>query len=212
MYATMRPEFVTDGDTIRLRGPDDPVPIKQPEVDDDLFRVLHGPNRGTWSWAYTVDYERMRVASINAPVPLVQILGLDHETDATVEVNGERSITVRWVANDLRVHTGTGFKTLCQSLGAVDGDEIVLAFPGGLAATAQLRHAPDPAAGPADQILHRIGGGTVETLLDDLAYAVGFDGAIDVDVTVDDLLSRLSERRDGRLIELLLAVHPELTD
>jgi len=211
MNVSMRPEFVLDVDVVRLRRPDEPLEVKAPETDRDLLRVLDGPDRGAWSWAFEVNYERLRVGSATAPAPMAVLLGLNHEVGTVLDINGA-PVKARWSGDELRLFSSGGFKALCHSLGAVDGDSVVLAAAGTHCLHAAVRHPVPAGAGPAERLCHRLGWGSAETLLGALGYAIGFDGALDVDFSADDVLERLRVRRDNDTTALLLEIHPELAD
>jgi hypothetical protein len=210
MYGTMRPEFRVDAETIRLVDPNE-VSTRSPEHTRGLYRVLSGPERGCWSWTYTVDYWMMTRHSTIAPGALAALLGLSLEVADTIDVNG-LPVKCRWAGKNLRLFSRASFTDAVRALEAEDDERVQLAIVGARTMAASVRPAAVGSdAGPAEALVDLLSSASVETSIEDVAFAVGFDGVLDENFTADDVLERLNDRRDP-LGPLLLAIHPELAE
>jgi hypothetical protein len=211
MWATMSPRFVYEDQAVRCRRPDEPIPVPPASATGDVYRRLDDPKPGSWSTSITINYESIRTNSTSLPLAFVALLGVDFGADLgqTIECNGV-AVSVSWRVNNLRLHSSAGWRTVCESLGAKDGDRLIFTATG--PSTANARLLPPVAEGPTPTTTIRdlIGGDGTDDILTDVAWAIGFDGQLDDDFTLDDINARLADRRENDLRDALVSIHPEL--
>lgn len=211
MWATMTPRFVHVDGVVRCRKPDEPIPVPLPSESGDMFRRLDDPKLGKWSTLINVDFEKIRTNSTAVPLAFVSILGIEFGGDLEqfIECNGVK-VSVSWRQNDLRLHSSGGWRKVCESLGANDGDQLIFTAAGRGAASAWILPEVDRGEGPTDVIRALIGGAGTDDVLTDLAWAIGLDGELDKEFTLDDITALLKIRRKRELRDALTAIHPEL--
>lgn len=210
MAATMNPHFLHTDGVVSVRPADQPVDIGPPELCGRMFRHSGNTFRGQWWFDVTVDYNRMYYGSTAFPAQAAQLLGVTFGSEATLTC-GTTTLPVSWKGNYALLFSRNGLKDLATTLGAETGDRVRFTITGHLEVSAE-RLPPAPTGGPIEVVEHFTGRGDAETVLDDVAYAIGLDGSLDDGFTVGDLLTRLTERGDADLIAVLSEVHPELAD
>lgn len=211
MWATMSPRFVYEDQAVRCRRPDEPIPVPPASATGDVYRRLDDPERGSWSTTITINYESIRTNSTAVPLAFVTLLGVEFGADLgqTITCNSI-DVGVSWRMNNLRLHSSAGWRTVCETLGAKDGDELVFTATGPGTAQARLLPPAGDDLSPTATIRRLIGGDGTDDILTDVAWAIGFDGQLDDDFTIDDINARLADRRDHDLRDALATIHPEL--
>jgi len=209
MWATMSPRFVCEDQAVRCRRPDEPIPMPQPWESAQIVRRIDDPDRGSWSTQLTVNYESIRTSSTILALPFAALLDIDFERERTITCRGI-DVGVSWRMSSVYLHSSAGWRAVCASLGALDGDKLVFTATGPGAANAWPIPAVADNATPTQAIRSIIGGDGTEDILTDVAWAIGLDGQLDEDFTLDDINARLARRRDTDLRDALVAIHPEL--
>lgn len=209
MWATMSPRFVCTDGTVRCRRDDEPVPVPEPWEHASIVRRLDDQRPGSWSTQIRIHYESIRVQSTGIPLPFAGLLGLQFGDTATLTCNGI-DVAASWSMSSVYLHSSKGWREVCTALDAVDGDIVVFSVAEDSTAHAWVL-ANDADDTPTGAIRTAIGGAGTDHIITDVAWAVGFDGDLDVDYTLDDLDERLAAvRRDTTLRDALSAIHPEL--
>lgn len=208
-WASASPRFVLEDQVVRCRRADEPLPIPQPWESSALIRRIDDPDRGSWSTHLTVDYSAMYSSSTVLSLPFAGLLAIDFEQDRTITCCG-MNVGVSWRMSSVYLHSSAGWRAVCESLGAKDGDRLIFTAIGPGTANAWLT--PSAAAGPnpTEVIRGLIGGSGTDDILTDVAWAIGLDGQLDDEFTLDDINARLGRRRDNDLRNALVAIHPEL--
>jgi hypothetical protein len=210
MWATMSPRFVCEDGTVRCRRDDEPVPVPEPWQHASIVRRLDDPRPGSWSTQIRIDYDSIRVQSTSVPLPFAGLLGLQHGDTATLTCNGI-AVAASWSMLSVNLHSSKGWREVCTTLGAVDGDTVVFSVADDSTAHAWVL-ADEHDDTPTGVIRSALGGAGTDHIITDVAWAVGFDGELDADYTLDDLDERLAVvRRDTTLRDALSVIHPELT-
>lgn len=209
MWATMSPRFIYEDQAVRCRRPDEPIPVPQPWESAAIVRRIDDPDRGRWSTQLTVNYESIRTSSTILAMPFAALLDVDFEQERTITCCGI-NVGVSWRMNSVYLHSSAGWRSVCESLGAKDGDRLIFTAIGSGDANAWLVPAAPGNATATEVIRSRIGGEGTDDVLTDVAWAIGLDGRLDEDFTLDDVNARLARRRDNDLRDALVAIHPEL--
>jgi hypothetical protein len=209
MWATMSPRFIYEDQAVRCRRPDEPILVPQPWESAAIVRRVDDPYHGRWSTQLTVNYESIRTSSTILSLPFAALLDVDFEQERTITCCGI-NVGVSWRMSSVYLHSSAGWRSVCESLGAKDGDRLIFTAVGPGDANAWLVPAVPHNATPTDVIRSLIGGEGTDDVLTDVAWAIGLDGRLDEDFTLDDLNARLARRRDNDLRDALVAIHPEL--
>lgn len=209
MWATMSPRFVCEDQAVRCRRPDEPIPVPEPWESASIVRRIDDPDHGSWSTQITVNYESIRTSSTILSLPFAALLDIDFEQERTIICRGI-DVGVSWRMSSVYLHSSAGWRTVCESLGAKDGDRLIFTANGPGTGNAWLAPAVAEAANPTDMIRALIGGEGTDDVLADAAWAIGLDGKLDEDFTLDDVNARLARRRHNDLRDALVAIHPEL--
>lgn len=210
MWATMSPRFVSDGHVVRCRLAHEQIPIPSPWESNSMFRRVDDPNPGSWSTVLSVDYAAIRASSTLIALPFAGLLDIDFEEERTIRC-GAIHVAVSWRMSSVYLHSSTGWRDVCEELGAEDGDYVVFSACGaGTAAAWVPESRAAEASSPMEIVRSMIGGTGIENILADAAWAVGLDGELDEDFTLDDLNAHLTHRRDHEMRNALVAIHPEL--
>ncbi len=209
MWATMSPRFVFEDQAVRCRRPDEPIPVPQPWESAAIVRRVDDPDRGSWSTPLTVNYESIRASSTILSLPFATLLDVDFEQERTITCCNI-NVGVSWRMSSVYLHSSAGWRTVCESLDANDGDRLIFTATGPGTANAWLATSAPDNATPTEFIRSLIGGDGTDDILTDVAWAIGLDGQLDEDFTLDDINTRLARRRDNDLRDALVAIHPEL--
>lgn len=206
MYAALDPRFVLERGIVRLREADEPLQLRRPDDEPGCLRVLTGPHAGAWSYLTTVDYWRLRGASLLLPQCFGPLLGLRLRERRSLRC-GDTTLTASWNSARPYLLTGRGLTPFLRARGARDGDFLrVIAV--GEGEVAILTDTPPPADAPApDQLCARLGippAGRDE-LVDALGRALDRPAA-----SASALLRRLRARRGDPLCTLAQTLFGEL--
>lgn len=209
MWATMSPRFIYEDQAVRCRRPDEPIPVPEPWESAAIVRRIDDPDHGRWSTQLTVNYESIRTSSTILSLPFATLLDVDFEQERTITCCGI-IVGVSWRMNNVYLHSSAGWRSVCETLGAKDGDRLIFTAVGPGDGNAWLVPAVPDNATPTEVIRSLIGGEGTDDVLTDVAWAIGLDGRLDEDFTLDDVNARLARRRDNDLRDALVAIHPEL--
>ena len=209
MWANMSPRFVCEDDVVRTRRSDEPISVPQPWESAATVRRIDDPHYGKWSTQLKVNYELIRASSTSLPLSFTALLDVDFDQERTITCRGI-DVDVSWRMSNVYLHSSAGWRAVCESLGATDGDRLAFTATGPGTANAWVVPALPDNATPTETIRFLIGGEGTDEVLTDVAWAIGLDGQLDEDFTLDDVSARLARRRDKDLRVALVAIHPEL--
>jgi hypothetical protein len=206
------PDVIEDGGVLRRRCQDDPPAVPEPGLDGACFRVLTGPQRGCWSCTITVSHRRLYHGSQPIPMPMAEIMDLDHGSRrVTLTVNG-KPLHATWVGQSPYLFGGE-LRPVLDELGFADGDlfRLVAVGPGEL-----LIEMLPVVSGPDSPFRTLVIGAGLydeegEAVPDDriaesLAYSVGLGRETPLPI----VSRRLAARRNPALRRALMLVFPEI--